>query len=332
MSIILHHNEKINTQWWILILGVVLMLIKFLAFHLTQSTAILSDALESIVNIIAGSFGLYSLYLSAKPRDHDHPYGHGKIEFISSTIEGMMIIGAGFIIIGKSTYHLIHPKVIEELGIGIILIAFSGILNYAMGVFASKKGQTNHSLALEASGEHLKSDAYTTVGILAGLLVIFLTDLYWLDSVVAILVSFIIILSGVKILRKSIAGIMDEQDFELNVKVIDYINQNRKVDWIDVHNFRVIKYGEVIHVDCHMTMPWYYTLQQSHDGMKLLEECLEDSVENPVEAFIHVDPCMPKSCTICEIQGCLHRVKPFEKRIEWTLDNVSKNQKHHYKQ
>lgn len=332
MSITLHHNEKINTQWWILILGVVLMLIKFLAFHLTQSTAILSDALESIVNIIAGSFGLYSLYLSAKPRDHDHPYGHGKIEFISSTIEGMMIIGAGFIIIGKSTYHLIHPKAIEELGIGITLIAFSGILNYAMGVFASKKGQTNHSLALEASGEHLKSDAYTTVGILAGLLVIFLTDLYWLDSIVAILVSFIIILSGVKILRKSIAGIMDEQDFELNVKVIDYINQNRKVDWIDVHNFRVIKYGEVIHVDCHMTMPWYYTLQQSHDGMKLLEECLEDSVENPVEAFIHVDPCMPKSCTICEIQGCLHRVKPFEKRIEWTLDNVSKNQKHHYKQ
>ncbi|MCO5232818.1 MAG: cation diffusion facilitator family transporter [Chitinophagales bacterium] len=325
-----HKNDKINTQWYILILGIVLMTLKFIAYYHTHSNAILSDALESIVNIIAGGFGLYSLYLSAKPRDFDHPYGHGKIEFISSSIEGGMILFAGMSIALKAMYGFFRPSPLNQLDIGILLVAISGLLNYCMGVFAVNKGQKKHSLALEASGIHLKTDAYTTLGVLIGLAIIHFTGFVILDNVIALLMSILIIFNGYRILKKSMSGIMDEADFELNTKVIHHINSNRVSEWIDVHNFRIIKYGEVIHIDCHMTMPWYYSLQQAHDGMKEFEKCLQNSLLNPVETFIHIDPCVPQSCSICQIANCAHRTAPFKEKIEWTLDNITKNQKHHY--
>jgi cation diffusion facilitator family transporter len=330
MAFQIHKNDKINTQWWILILGLIIMAAKFYAFYLTKSNTILSDALESIVNIIAGSLGLYSLYLSSKPRDFDHPYGHGKVEFITSAIEGTMIIVAGIMIIYKSIYSFIHPHAIQELGIGIILIAISGIINYLLGAVAVTKGKKKNSLALESSGVHLKTDAYTTLGILLGLLLIYFTKLEVLDNIIAFLIALFIIYHGYAIVKKSISGIMDEADFQLNKHVISYINANRKPEWIDVHNFRIIKYGEVIHIDCHMTMPWYNTLQESHDSMKLFEDCLQNSVSNPVETFIHIDPCVPRSCKICEVKNCPERQFKFEHKIEWKLENITKNQKHHY--
>lgn len=328
MNFRFHKNEKIHVQWMILILGLALMSMKFLAFYITKSNAILSDALESIVNIVAGSFGLFSLYLSAKPRDIDHPYGHGRIEFISSSVEGIMIIVAGGLIINEAIQAIINPHPIEELGLGIILIAVSGVLNYLMGVYAVKRSKKNLSLALEASGEHLKTDAYSTVGILLGLFLIFFTGFLWIDNVVAIIMGLLIIYNGLLIVKKSTAGIMDEADFELNKKIVDHINIHRQNEWIDVHNFRVIKYGEVIHIDCHMTMPWYYTLQESHDKMKSFESCLQNSIENPVETFIHIDPCVSTSCSICMINDCPERKHAFSKKVVWTLDNITKNQKH----
>jgi len=321
-------NEKIKTQWWVLSLGIVLMSAKFAAYYFSHSNAILSDALESIVNIVAGAFGLYSLYLSSKPRDEDHPYGHGKIEFVSATVEGALIIIAGLIIGYKAIMAFIHPQPLGQLGLGIILIAISGALNYLMGHYAVKQGEKSHSLALEASGEHLKSDAYSTIGILAGLFIIYLTGVVWLDNVIALIMGAIIIISGGKILKRSLAGIMDEADFDLNLKVVEHINENRREDWIDVHNFRVIKYGGIMHIDCHITMPWYYTLKQSHDGMKDFESCLQNSLTTPVESFIHIDPCVPTSCSICQVRACPHRQHPFVRKVDWTLENIIANKKH----
>ena len=327
-----HQNEKINTQWWVLIMGVFLMILKFTAYYITYSNAILSDALESFVNIFAGTFGLYSLYLSAKPRDEDHPYGHGKIEFISSIIEGALIFIAGLIIISKAVYSLFHPQEIKQINYGIFLILITGILNYFMGVIAVKRGKELHSLALEASGTHLKSDAYSTIGIIVGLGLFIITGQVWLDNITAIIMGLIIIISGTFVIRRALAGIMDEADFELNNKIIEYIDQHRIPEWIDVHNFRIIKYGGIIHIDCHLTMPWYYTLEQAHEGMKKFEKCLADSVDNPIESFIHVDPCIHTSCAVCMIQNCPHRKHPFQKRITWELQNVIKNQKHQQRQ
>jgi cation diffusion facilitator family transporter len=321
-------NEKIRTQWWVLSLSLLLMTAKFTAYFITESNAILSDALESIVNIVAGGFGLFSLYLSAKPRDKDHPYGHGKIEFISATVEGILIIIAGIAIIYKAISGFINPSYLNDLGLGIALVAVSGILNYGMGLYAIRNGRKGHSLALEASGEHLVSDAYSTIGVVLGLLVIYWTKILWIDNVLALAMAFIIIRNGLSIVKRAVAGIMDEADFKLNKKVIAHIQAHRRPEWIDVHNFRVIKYGEVIHIDCHMTMPWYLSIRESHDGMIQLDESLKQSVANPVETFIHIDPCEPTSCSICAVENCAFRKDVFSGQIEWTLENVMRNKKH----
>ncbi len=322
-------REKVAVQSFTLIVGVFLLAVKFFAFYKTNSNAVLTDALESIINIVAGSFGLYSLYLASKPHDEDHPYGHGKIEFISASIEGSLIFSAGIAMIIKSGYNMFHPITIGHLDIGLVLIVSSGIVNYIIGNIAVKSGKKNSSLTLIASGEHLKADAYTSVGLLIGLGIILLTHLYWLDNIVAILIGFLIIYSGYKILKKSVAGIMDEADFALLEKVVAHLNESRRENWIDIHNLRIIKFGDKIHIDCHTTIPWYFNANEVHEELKLVEENIKDIIPNNLETFIHADPCLPKSCKSCLKSNCHVRISPFAQKIEWTLENVMKNEKHY---
>lgn len=323
-----NNKEKIGVQTFALSIGLLVLIIKFYAFYKTNSNAILTDALESIINIVAGSFGLYSLYLAAKPNDEDHPYGHGKIEFISASIEGSLIFAAGTVMIVKSIYNLYKPIAISSLDIGLLLVVISGIINYGLGFYAQKSGEKNSSLTLIASGEHLKTDAYTSIGLLLGLGIIYLTKIYWFDNVVTILMGLFIIYSGVKILKKSVAGIMDEADFILLDKVVIHLNENRKENWIDIHNLRIIKFGDKIHIDCHTTIPWYFNANEVHHELKLVEENIKDIIPNNLETFIHADPCLSKSCKSCYKSNCAVRQSPFERRIEWTLENVMKNEKH----
>ncbi len=208
-------KKYIHFQWFAVSIGVVILLIKFYAFHVTGSNAILSDALESIINVMAGSFALYSLILAAKPKDRDHPYGHGKIEFISSGIEGTLILLAGFSIVAKSAHDLFNQHELESLDLGLYLVAGAGLTNYVLGWFTESYGKKNHSPTMVASGKHLKSDGYTSVGLIIGLGIVMLTGLIWVDSVVAIAFGIYIAFVGVKEIRKSVAGIMDEADFEL---------------------------------------------------------------------------------------------------------------------
>lgn len=321
-------KEKIAVQSFTLVVGFILLAVKFFAFFKTNSNAVLTDALESIINIVAGGFGLYSLYLASKPHDEDHPYGHGKIEFISASIEGSLIFSAGIIMIIKAGYNFFFPITIGHLDIGLILIVISGIINFIIGNIAVKNGEKNSSLTLIASGEHLRADAYTSVGLLIGLGLILLTGYKWLDNVVAILMGFLIIYSGFKILKKSVAGIMDEADFALLDKVVYHLNDKRRENWIDIHNLRIIKFGEKIHIDCHTTIPWYFNANEVHDELKLVEENIKEIIPNNLETFIHADPCHPKSCKSCYKTGCTVRTSPFEQKIEWTLENVMKNEKH----
>lgn len=321
-------NSKIALQAFTLVVGLLLLCMKFFAFFKTNSNAILTDAIESIINIVAGGFGLYSLYLASKPHDEDHPYGHGKIEFISASIEGSLILAAGISMIIKATYNFFVPIKIGSLDIGILLIGISGAVNYIMGWMAQKSGERNSSLTLVASGEHLKSDAYSSAGLLIGLGLIVLTKIIWLDNIVAILMGVVIIYSGYKILKHSVAGIMDEADFDLLSKVIIHLNKNRRENWVDIHNFRIIKFGEKIHIDCHTTIPWYFNANEVHNELKLVEENIQETIPNNLETFIHADPCLPQSCKSCYKSDCPHRMADFLKKIDWTLENVMKNEKH----
>lgn len=323
-------HQNLQLQKWVAAISVLLLIVKFIAYYLTNSVAILTDALESIVNVAAGFIGLYSLYVSARPRDINHPYGHGKAEFISAAVEGTLITSAGAIIIYKAVRSFITPVELQQLDYGIYLVAATAVINYVIGFITVTKGKKNNSLALIASGKHLQTDSYSTFGIIAGLLLILFMDYKhkWIDPVVAVIFGSIIIYTGYRILRRSIAGIMDEADVELLKKIVDVLNKNRRENWIDLHNLRVIKYGSVLHVDCHLTVPWYLNVKEAHDEVDALSTLVRRVFGESVELFVHVDGCLPFSCKVCNKQDCNVRKHNFEKRIDWTLENVLRDKKH----
>ena len=309
--------------------SILLLITKAVAWYITGSVAILTDAFESIVNVVAGLIGVYSLFISAKPKDEDHPYGHGKAEFLSAAVEGTMITVAGVLIIFEAFNNLIHPHDIKELDYGIILVAVTGVINYVAGAICIKTGKKNNSLALISSGKHLQTDTWSTLGIVVGLILILITKLVWLDSAIAILFSLFIIYTGYKIIRSSIAGIMDEADTKLLKKMVQMLNANRRENWIDLHNLRIIKYGSTIHLDCHLTVPWYLNVHEAHDEIDALSALVKKEYGESVELFVHSDGCLDFSCRICTKQDCKVRQHAFEKKIEWTMENISSNSKHH---
>lgn len=321
-------KQNIRIQTWVAVLSVTLLITKLIAYYLTNSVAILTDALEGIVNVVAGFFGLYSLYLSAKPRDEDHPYGHGKIEFVSAAVEGTMIVIAGILIFYTAITHLLNPGQLQKLDTGILLISVTALLNYVAGKICIRTGTKNNSLALVASGKHLLSDTYSTVGILIGLALIYFTNIQWLDSAVAILFSFVILHTGYKIVRSSVAGIMDESDRALLKKMVKILNNNRRENWMDMHNLRIIKYGSTLHLDAHLTVPWYFNVNEAHGEIDHLAARVRTAFGESLELFVHSDGCLEFQCKICSKQDCPVRQHAFEKRINWTVENISTNQKH----
>jgi cation diffusion facilitator family transporter len=321
-------TQILRTQQIAVALGLVIMLVKFAAYYFTHSNTILTDALEGIVNIVAGGFALYSLFISAKPKDIDHPYGHGKIEFISAGFEGVMIIVASILIVWKSVLGFIHPEKIAHLEFGIVLVTASGIANYALGFFLMRSAKKHRSLILEADGAHLKSDGYISAAILIGVLVIWLTGIQSLDNVFAIIGGIIISFTGFKLIRKSLQGIMDETDISIINPIIAHLETYRHDAWIDIHNLRVIQYGSTLHIDCHVTMPWYYTLEQTHAELESIDHHIAEFSAYPVEVFIHPDPCIPTSCSLCHMENCPVRKHQFERKIMWTFENVTINKKH----
>lgn len=317
-------KENYDFQKIVVIVGVSLFIIKIVSWYLTSSIAILTDALESIVNIITGFIGLYSLYISAKPSDLNHPYGHGKIEYISSSIEGTMIIIAGLFIIVTAVENLIKPKAISELDIGIVLIAITAIINYVLGALAVKKGEKNSSPALIASGKHLQTDTVSTVGIIIGLFVIMVTKLYVLDSIIAMIFALYIIHTGSKIIKQSIEGIMDTADLDLVEDVLAILNKERRPKWIDIHNLGIIRYGNELHVDCHLTVPWYINVREEHEEVEKLENIVKENFEN-VDIMVHADECEESYCRYCLIKGCHERNNKFIKKKIWTIKSSSKS-------
>lgn len=321
-------QQNLSVQKWVAAVSVILLAVKVIAYYSTHSVSILTDALESIVNVAAGFIGLYSLFIAAKPRDIDHPYGHGKAEFLSAAVEGTLIGSAGAIILYKAVQNLINPVELEKIDYGIILVAITAVVNFLLGYYCLRIGKKNNSAALVASGKHLQSDTWSTLGIVVGLVLLYLTGEKWIDSVVAIGFGLFIMYTGYRIIRSSVAGIMDEADKNLLTKLVALLNANRKPNWIDLHNLRVIKYGSVLHMDCHLTVPWYLNVHEAHREIDALAELVRKEFGESVEFFVHSDGCLPFSCRICDKKECSERKHNFEQRIGWTLENILQNQKH----
>jgi cation diffusion facilitator family transporter len=312
----------------VLIAGIILMAAKFGAYFLTASNFVLTDAAESIVNVIASAFAFFSISLAAQPRDENHPYGHGKVEYFSVFIEGVLITIAGIMVIVKSAYSIVYPAPIKDLLTGALIIGATGIVNGALGFYLAKKGKELRSITLTADGKHLMADMITSAGLVLGLLLINFTKILWLDSGLAIVAALYIIFSGYKLIRQSVSGLMDEADFSVVTEIINVLNEKRQDEWIDIHNFRAQKYGNELHVDCHLTLPNYFDLNKVHAEVKLVEKLINAGVSK-TELFIHTDPCVPFCCHYCNMPNCPIRSQPKTEQIDWTMDIVIRDKKHY---
>jgi cation diffusion facilitator family transporter len=321
-------NSKYKLILTSFVISLLLMIVKFIAYYITYSSAILTDALEAIINVVASGFAFYAIYLSSQPRDLNHPYGHGKIEFFSAGLEGVLIVLASIFIIFHATESLINPQPFKDLQVGLIIIASGTLINYFLGYFVEKEGIMQKSPTLIADGKHLKLDAVSGIILVVAVLLVYLTDLSWIDGSASILFALFMAWNGVKIIRKSIGGLMDETNEEVLEKVVNILKYHKKDEWIDIHNLRIQEYGSDIHIDCHLTLPNYWSLEKVHDTVHEFEEILEKEFPSNVEIFIHADPCLPECCHYCKVENCPIRSAEISKNVDWNKLNLTLNQKH----
>ncbi|WP_137402838.1 cation diffusion facilitator family transporter [Echinicola rosea] len=319
---------------WIIasfVLSIMLLILKFYTYYLTGSNAILTDALESIVNVVASGFAFYSIHLSSLPRDQNHPYGHGKVEFFSAGIEGVLIMLAGMFIIYQAIVGFIFPPELTSLPFGMALIGISGLANGTLGYLLIGKGKAYDSLTLEADGRHILTDAYSSFVLILGVGIIYWTGIVVLDGILSIMFALYIIFNGYRLVRRSVAGLMDERNPASMSTVIKLLNKHRKNNWIDIHNMRVQQYGADKHIDLHLTLPYYFELTKVHDEVEGMESVLENGLSGHVEVFVHADPCIPeKCCHYCMVSNCPVRKYARTKKISWDTSNMTKNQKHYH--
>lgn len=321
-------SRSFRFQRNVAVIGILLFIAKLLAWRLTNSDAVFSDAMESIVNIIAAFMGLYSLHLAAKPRDRDHPYGHGKVEFITAGIEGALIIFAGIIIIIEAVESILNKNIPQKLDWGMGIMAATAVINYVIGYYSIRKGVQENSLVLQSSGKHLQSDTVTTIGVVISLIIVYYTKLFWLDGLVALIFGGYISWVGYKIIRKALSGIMDEADVEMLQRLAKFLNENRKPEWIDLHNTKIQQFGSKLHIDAHLTLPWYAQLREAHHEMEEMILTIVKNTDRNIEFNIHMDDCKPLSCEICQMADCPVRERKCAGKVTWNSKNIAQPGKH----
>ncbi len=316
---------KQRVQRRIVLCSVMLMAGKFAAYFLTNSVGVLTDAMESIVNVTAGLISLYSLYRAARPADRNHPFGYGKIELISASIEGLLILLAGTAIVYEGVRRLFVPSQIEQLDTGIAIVAAAGAINYLLGLYSIRTGRRYDSVALVAGGRHLQSDTYSTIGLVAGLVLLYVTRIGWIDSALAMLFGGIIAWTGISILRKTASDLMDTADERYLEKMLETVSRRPRPDWIDIHNLKIIRYGSYAYIDCDLTLPWYYTVRQGHKACEELKRVIEQSFSDRVLFSVHSDPCEERHCGHCSVEECPYRREAFAGPLVYTLRELTEN-------
>lgn len=283
--------------------GVLLLIVKFTAYAMTGSAAIFSDAMESIINVLASTMALYALGVAHRPADGDHPYGHGKVEFLSAGFEGSMILLAGGAICFKAVDMIFfHPVRIEQLEAGMALTVAALAVNGGVGVFLIHTGRQQQSLTLEADGQHLVSDAITSVGALAALVLVKWTGWFILDPLVAVGMAGVIVWTGGGLLRRSIAGLMDEQDASDGQRIKDIVNAHvgphgKEPRICECHKVRHRHSGRFHWVEFHVHVPATMSVEQGHRVGSAIEHEIEQAITG--KATAHVEPCTLPGCASC---------------------------------
>ena len=280
-----------------------LSVLKFIAYFATNSSAIFSDAVESIVNVAASAFAIYSLYLSHQPADDDHPYGHGKVEFISAAVEGGMVLAAAMVSIVKAVDTLIHHVELhfEQLGLGIALLAVALAVNGALGWALVGIGRRQDSATLIADGRHLLSDALTSVAAIVGVIIVRATGWRYADPLAALVVAGYVAVMGVELVRDAVAGLMDRQDSadeRLLRSILDAHVAGREPKICSYHKLRHRHSGRYHWVDFHIMVPADWDIRRGHQVASTIEYEIEQAL-GIGNATAHVEPCADASCGTC---------------------------------
>lgn len=271
----------------------------------------LSDAMESIVNVIAAAFALGALVVASWPADKNHPYGHGKVEFMTAAFEGGLIAFAALVIVAEGGRALLYGIAIQDLGAGIALTLGVGTVNALLGWFLIRTGRRHTSIALVADGKHVLADFWTSVGVVVGLALVASTGQPWIDPVVAIVVGLNLAATGWRVLRQAAGGLLDEEDPALLSEILDAINENPMPGVIRLHFLRAIRSGGFRHVDAHLVVPEYWTVERAHDLADEVEVRVTRRISGEAEIAFHIDPCQRSHCRQCDVEDCPIRVEPF---------------------
>jgi len=307
--------------------GLCILGLKYVAYLISGSTALLSDAIESVVNVVAAVFALGAVIFAEKPADREHPYGHGKIEHFSAAFEGGLIALAA-VMIWWEAISALHAQLsgtfhMKELGKGLIINVIAGSMNGLLGLFLLHMGKKHRSRAIEADGHHVLSDFWTTLGIGAALLLVKFTGILWLDPVMAMVVGTLLAITGFKLVRSSSQALLDMEDPILLKQLIEVINRVRPADVIAIHELRTLRAGRYTHVDIHMVIPEFYTINRGHDladdfGKRVIAEA---NLEG--ELHTHVDPCQRAWCRQCGVEPCAVRQEAHTEEGPITVESAT---------
>ena len=317
------NKERKFASYLSLILGIILLGFKFYAYHITNSQSIFSDALESIVNVIAAIITVIVIFVAAKPADKDHPYGHGKIESMASTFEGGAILLAGILIVIQSIQVFFHGAHVSEIDSGLVIVVGAGIINGLLGAFLFLRGKKLYSEALKSGGLHLLTDALTSVGVILGLLLVKYTGLAWIDPMVAAFFGIMLVLTGGKILIRSGNILIDGHDLDTLKLIATLFQKHYRPGVIQIHFTRVIRSGNYHHIDCHMVIPEFWSVLEAHDFSEKFEKSVINDYLVDGELHVHHDPCHRAFCESCELENCPIRVSHFKGRNILTFEEIT---------
>jgi cation diffusion facilitator family transporter len=303
--------------------SIVLLGLKFWAYRLTSSQAIFSDAMESIVNVVAAGLAILVLVIAYKPADQNHPYGHGKVEFFSAAFEGGLIAFASVVICFEAIHSFVHGARVNDLSAGLLITVAAGLANAALGIFLRRTGRRHQSATLEASGQHVLSDFWTSAGVVIGLVLVRVTGLRWFDPLAALIVGLSLGYTGFRLVQRSVSGLLDQEDRTILENLLKIIGRVSPVGIIQLHHVRVIRSGRYHHIDAHAVVPEFWDVAEAHSKTSEFETRVMRDYPYNGELHLHVDPCRRAYCRHCDVPDCPIRQHAFVEKHAPSIEELT---------
>lgn len=291
------HNDLMQKRasltrfaWLSIAAAVATITLKTSAYFLTNSVGLLSDAIESLVNLAGAIMALVMLTIAARPADESHVYGHSKAEYFASITEGLLILGAATGIISTAINRLLHPRELEQLGLGLVVSIAASLVNFFVSRILLREGRNRRSITLEADAHHLMTDVWTSAGVIGGVAIAGLTGWSLLDPLVAIAVALNIIWTGIQLVDRSVAGLMDAALPERELKLIQDVMEKYREKGVNFHALRTRQAAARQFVSVHMLVPGDWTVHDAHHVAEDFEFDIREALGSVVTVFTHLEP------------------------------------------